>query len=127
MKARDRATIEAERDRVSAEIADLTAREIELQEELARVRQRLSAFVGFRTNVPRDLDNELADADLVIVDGGPRDDYVIVSLTRGQAAVRKYGSGTYGNQTIIRAGSRWAPVSLEQCRNAWVAAGRRLP
>lgn len=127
MKARDRATIEAERDKVSAEIAELTAREIELQEELARVRQRLSAFVGHRTNVPRDLDNEMADADLVIVDGGPIDDYVIVSLSRGQATVRRYGSGRYGKEAIIRARSTCAHVSLEQCRAAWVAAGRVLP
>lgn len=119
--------MEAERDKARREFDALANREAELRAELERIQNKLRGIHGWGGSTFRNLNDEIADVDLVAVDGGDRDDYVIVTLTRAQVVVRKYGSGPSGPDTIIRAGAKWAPVSLEQCRAAWVAAGRRLP
>lgn len=129
MKARDPKVVQAEYKAANA-------RAEELRGIISRAEAELRVLSGGWSGNGRisQLLREAVDAVLPVVprehtgSPGASDDYVVVKLTAKQAVVRRYGSGDDRSvETTIRETSSWAPVTLDQCRAAWVAAGRELP
>lgn len=119
---RDKATVHSELEAAQKRAASLDSTIKAGQEELEVLRGSWS-----RPGLLVALQRELEDAGLPsLIKGG--DTYVVVTLTPKQASLRKYGTGEGGGRYTVRAaGARDPLVTLEECRAAWVAAGKELP
>lgn len=129
MKARDPKVVQAEYEAAKARAA-------ELEGIIKRAETELEDLTGGYYGLGRvkRLYCEALDAALPVVprehpgSPGASDDFVVVKLTARQAVVRRYGSGDRRDaEVIIRATSSYPPVTLDQCREAWRAAGREVP
>ena len=123
-------------DVVQSDLKAAEARAVELNGIIKQAEDELRALSGGWSGNGRlwQLRREAIDAAFPVVprehpgSPGTSEDYVVIKLTAKQAVVRRYGSGdTRDSEITIRATSYCPVVTLDQCRAAWVAAGRELP